>query len=65
MKGSLPKQQRWIANGELKRHGSQVAFVEYDPDAKIKLSGSSQTVSRSVYTGNKRQWQTYVNQLSN
>ncbi len=56
----LPNQAKWSAGGRLKSHGREVKFIEYNADGSLSQSNQSQPVSRSVFNGNKQDWESFT-----
>lgn len=56
---------RWYTEDNPKKLAKQVRFVEYDPNGKLTVNGQQQSVAWSAFNGNKRQWQNYLQQLTN
>lgn len=56
----LPNQDFWVAGGKLQGHNAQVKMIEYDADGSVTQNGQQQSVARSVFNGNRRAWQKYL-----
>lgn len=53
--------KRWLVMDKLKRQGSQVKFMQYTGNDKLKVAGKKTDLTVSVFNGTKADWKEEVN----